>query len=115
RRRAQARLLDQCCYAAKLDAAVDLLDAAGQAPAPIGVRVGGTRQIRLLDLGEHILELNQHQTSARAAKICEDGGRELGRIDRLAAFGEKFLYLGGCNQLFPDESVEQETAIAVAL
>lgn len=61
----------------------------------IGVCIGGTGQIRLLDLAEHILDLNRDQTSAQAAEICEDGGPELGRIDRLAAFGEKIPYLGG--------------------
>ena len=48
--RAQPRLLDQRRDAAQLAARDDLLEAAGQTPAPVGVCVGGARQIRLLDL-----------------------------------------------------------------
>src|SRR5712691_3440228 len=85
--RAQPRLPDQTRYSIQYRTVYDLLHAVRQVPAPVRVRVGGAGEVRLLDLGEDVLELHQHQTSARAGEIGENGVPEFGRIDRFARLG----------------------------
>src|SRR6516164_3829582 len=81
-------------------------------PTPVGVLLGRSGQVRLLGLGNNILELDEHQPGTRAGEISENGVAELSRIDRFAALGQELADVILRAQSLAEQGVAEPSAIA---